>query len=175
MQFKPLLLALLTALLAFGCASNGARHQQPRVNTGYVDFSATSGEELFWEISRFDKRSKKYERLYSKLKAPEGGVLRLAFTPGQHQVRVTFLNRLVAQPLETEVNVLEGRITPVRIALTPAGKSSVETRELMWGPRGTGRYGRRTEMGSDENTLYSLTVDVGQPTEHRPLKNSHEP
>ena len=170
-RLKPIPFRLLTlaaaALWIVGCATPEANPPQARANTGYVDFYAESADELNWEVVRFDDRTQGLRNLYSELKAPPSGVLRLAFAPGRHRLRVTFLNRVVTQPVVMEVEVQDGKITPVRVTLTNAGTGLVETRDRNFGGTARGRYGRRVRIGSDESVMYHLTAVAGPPVAYQ--------
>jgi hypothetical protein len=120
-------------LLAAGCDSPHVKPPQARVNTGYVAFYADSTAGLSWDVAQFDEPSQSYQRVFSELEPPQGGVLRLAFTPGHHRLRVTVLNRVIAEPALLDVEVTDGRITPVHVALTESGVTSVQTKETSRG------------------------------------------
>ena len=171
-RFKPIkfwLLALTAAALGVaGCAPLNVNPPAARANTGYVDFHAESSTELNWEVVRFDERTQSFHNLYWELKPPPAEVLRLAFAPGRYRLRVTFLNRVVTNPVVVEVEVADGKITPVRITLTAAGTGLVETRERNFGGTAKGRYARRTKIGSDETVMYSLTAEVGPAVAYQP-------
>ena len=157
----PLLLAL--GLLVAGCATPNVNPPQARANSGYVDFHADSPSELCWEVSSFDARTQSFRSAFSDLKPPPGGMLRLAFVPGRHRLQVTFLNRVIAKPAEIEVEVQDGKITPVRITLTDAGTTLVQTKEESRGGTARGRYGRRTKLGSGESVMYTLSAEAAPP------------
>lgn len=158
---------LLFALWVSGCATPNVNPPQARANTGYVDFYADSSGELSWEVARFDGRSQSFNRVFSELDPPSGGVLRLAFAPGRHRLRVTFLNRVITKPADVEVEVPDGKITPVRVTLTEAGVALVQTREENRGGTAKGRYGRRTKIGSDETAMYSLSAVADVPVAYQ--------
>jgi hypothetical protein len=168
------LLALaVTALWAAGCATQDANPPQPRSNTGYVDFHADPPDDLGWEVSRFEERSQTFQRVYSELKPPSGGVLRLAFAPGLHRLRITFLNRVIAAPVEIEVEVQDGKITPVRVTFTPAATTLVQTRDQNPGGTARGHYGRRYIVGSREATLYGLSAVADPPRAYQLKEQMH--
>jgi hypothetical protein len=158
-----LLLLAAAALLVQGCASPNVNPARARANTGYVDFHADSPFELSWDVARFDDRAQTFKSLFSDLKPPPGGVLRLAFTPGGHRLRITFLNCVIMEPVEVEVEVQDGKITPVRIILTEAGTALVQSRQASRGVNYNGRYGRRLENRSIESATYSLSAEPGAP------------
>lgn len=153
---------LLLALWLTGCATANVNPSQPTAGTGYADFHPAEPEELWWEVSRFDEPSQAYQKVFSELTPPKSGFLRLALAPGHHRMRVTFLNHAIAKPAEIDVEVQDGKITPVRVALTDAGTVSVRTVDQNAGGSTTGRYRRRVRIGSDESAMYSPSA-VTQP------------
>ncbi len=161
------LLLAATGLLVSGCASLDVNTPQARANTGYVDFHADSSDDLSWEIARFDASAQSFQRVFSELKPPPAGVLRLAFAPGRYRLRVTFLNRVIAKPVEIEVEVLGGEIIPVRIILTDAGGALVRTKEESRGGTAYGRAGRRTKIGSDESARYVISAVAEPPVAYQ--------
>jgi len=158
-----MLMLAAVGLFVTGCASPNVNPPQARANTGYVDFHADPSAGLCWEVARFDGRSQSFQRVFSELKPPRTGVLRLAFAPGRHQFRVTFLNRVIAKPAEVELEVQDGKITPVRVTLIEVGVALVQTRETNRGGTARGRYGRRTKIGSDATAMYSLSAVADAP------------
>jgi len=155
------------ALLAFGCASANVNPSAPRARTGYVDFYAESGGSLAWDVRRFDTGANEFKSVFSELGPTEDGMLRLAFAPGHLRFRVTFLNRVIAEPALLEVEVQDGRITPVHVTLTESGVTSVQTKETSRGGTAAGRYGRRSKVGSDETKTYRVTA---VPQESQPYR-----
>jgi len=153
---------LLFVLSISGCATPNVNPSQPLASTGYADFHPAEPEELWWEVSRFDESSQSYQKLFSELTPPKGGFLRLALAPGRHRMRITFLNHAIAKPAEMDVEIQDGKITPVRVALTEAGTGSVRTVDQNAGGSATGRYRRRIRIGSDESAMYS-PLAVAQP------------
>ena len=162
-----LLLVALLALWASGCATQNVNPPQARANAGYVDFHADSSGELNWDVARFDDRTQSFKSVFSELKPPPHEILRLAFAPGRHRLRVTFLNRVITKPAEIEVEVQDGKITPVRVTLTAAGTVLVETRDVSHGGTAKGRYGRRTKYSSDESVMYGLSAVADPPVDYQ--------
>ena len=145
-------------LLGFGCASPNVNPPAPRANTGYVDFYTESVGEPAWDIQRFDASANEFKLAFSELKLIEGGLLRLAFAPGRHRLRVTFLNRVIAEPAVVEVDVRDGQVSPVQVTLAEAGTSSVQTRQESRGATYRGRSRRRAEIGSYEAKIYRVSA-----------------
>ena len=167
---KTIPFLLLFALLASGlpgCATQNVNPPQARANTGYADFRADPAGELYWQVERFDDRAQGFKTVFSELEPPTGGFLRLAFAPGHHRLRVTFLNRVIAQPAEVEVEVQDGKITPVRVVLTSVGTTQVETREVSRGGTVRGHYGRRTKISSDETVMYGISAVADPPVPYQ--------
>jgi hypothetical protein len=164
LKIIPFLLALAAlALWVPGCATQNVNPPQARANTGYVDFHADPSVGLSWEVARFDDRTQSFKNVFSELEPPPDGVLRLAFAPGHYRLRVTFLNRIISQPAEVEVEVKDGKITPVQVALIPDGTALVERREQRVGPTVRGRYRSNTQISSDESTLYRISAGADAP------------
>ena len=146
-------------LLLAGCASPNVNPPQPRANTGYVDFYLDAPAELSWEVERFDDRAQDYKDIFSKLEPPPGGILRLAFPPGHYRLRVTFLNRVVREPALVEVDVKDGAITPVQVALVDEGTGLVKTSEEQRTSTYKGRYGRNFKHSTSESAMYRLAAE----------------
>jgi len=157
----------VAACLAAGCASPNVNPSHARANTGYVDFHADPPGDLFWEVSNIDDPQNP-KVLFSELSAPEGGVLRLAFPPGHHRVRITFLNRVIKVPGETDVEVRDGKITPVRVKLTDAGAASVQTITQGSGSSAQGRFRSSNRYGSDSSVMYGLAAVAETPIDYQP-------
>ena len=97
--------------------------------------------------------SRDFELVFWDLDPPPGGILRLAFAPGHHRLRVALLNCVIKKPVVVEVEVQDGKVLPVRVRLTEAGTTVVETKEQERGGTAFGRYGRRTKFGSEEMVM----------------------
>jgi len=170
-QLKTIQCLLTLAVLAAGvpgCTTPNANPPQARANTGYVDFYADPPGELNWDVASFDERTQSFESVFSELEPVPNGVLRLAFVPGHHRLRVTFLNRVTDKPAEVEVEVMDGKIIPVRVTLTAGDTVNVNTQKESRGPTAKGRFGRRTKFGTDESVMYSLSATVEPPVPYQP-------
>ncbi len=152
---------------AAGCASPNVNPPQARARTGYVDFQAAGAAELFWQVERFDDPALRFKKIVSELAPPAGGFLRLAFPPGSCRLRITVLNRVIARPAEIDVEVPDGNIVPIRVQFTPTGSVMVATREKSRGGTAKGRYGRRTQFGSDETARYNLSAVADLPVAYQ--------
>ena len=157
--YGPLCLGLFLALIT-GCASPNVNPPQARAKTGYVDLYADSAGGLSWQVARFDDRALNFKDVFSEWKPPPGKLLRLAFPPGHYRLRITFINCLVREPGRVEVDVKDGMITPVHVALIPDGITQVESKETRVGGTFKGRYGRGTKFGSDESAMFRLSAEA---------------
>jgi hypothetical protein len=162
-----LLLLVLFGLLAPGCASPNANPPRPRANTGYVDFHADSTNDLSWDVARFDENTQVFQKVFSDLTPPPGGILRLAFAPGRQRLQITFLNRVISQPAEIEVEVQDGKITPVNVTLTAAGTALVDRKTKSLGGTAQGQYGVRTKIRSNETVMYGVTAAADPPVTYQ--------
>jgi hypothetical protein len=160
-------LALLP-LFAFGCVSANVNPSAPRANTGYADFYSEMDAELCWDVRDAGTAGRNFKTMFSDVKPVEKDVLRLAFAPGHHHVRVTFLNRVIANPAETDIEIKNGKVTPVRVTLTEAGTTFVQSKEISRGNTFYGRAGRRTKINSDETVRYDLSAAAEASVSYRP-------
>jgi hypothetical protein len=158
----------LLALGFTGCATGDVNPSKARAHTGYVDFRAESSGPLNWQVSRQIQGTQNFTVIYSELSPPAGGVLRLAFAPGNYRLQITFLNRVVAEPGSIEVEVVDGRITPVQVTLTPAGTASVQQKEMRIGMKAGGFGGRKTTVSSNESVSYQVTAVTAAPLPYQP-------
>lgn len=95
-------------------------------------------------------------------------ILRLAFKPGTCQLRVTFLNHAILVPGVADVEVRDGRVTPVPVTLVPAGTVLVETKTTQTGGTYYSRYGRRTKISSIEAVNYEVSAEPQPPVTFQP-------
>jgi len=163
-----------TLLLAAGCSSPNVNPPQARPNTGYIDFYSPTDGELCWEIGESKNSDSDFRIVFSDVKPVEGDRLRLAFSPGPHRLRVTFLNRVISAPAVFNCNMRAGKIVPVAISLTPAGQTTVVSKQTTMG--GTqGRSGRQTKINRQETVRYDLSADVGQAFPYQPKSQINYP
>lgn len=154
--------------LGVGCASPNVNPAQPRANTGYADFFADPDDGLYWDVQRLDDSTRLFKNAFSELSAAEGGFLRLALPPGHYQFRISFLNRVIAGPALVEVEVRDAQVTPVRVELVAAGKTTVESKRTSVGGTAYGRYGRRTRINSSESATYRVSASPQPSQPYRP-------
>lgn len=156
------------ALFVAGCATQDVNPPEPRSNTGYVDFYATYPGALCWDVSRFNSKSQTFQPVFSKLKPPQQGVLRLGFPPGSHRLRITFLNQAIEEPAEIEVEVVDGKVTPIIVTLTEASAVSVQTKELGWGGSVKGPAGRRVKTETGETRMFKVSAITKPSINYKP-------
>jgi hypothetical protein len=165
---RSLISSALFGLCIAGCATGDVNPSKAGAHTGYVDFRADDSEPLNWQVSRQDGNTQNFTVIYSELSPPADGILRLAFAPGNYHLQVTFLNRVVAEPGSVEVEVVDGKITPVQVTLTPAGTASVQQKEMRIGMKAGGFGGRKTTVTSDESVSYQVTAVTAAPLPYQP-------
>ena len=153
------LLAISSAFLAGGCASSNVNPAVARPNTGYVDFYVTITNDLFWDVTDMASNRK----VFSKFRPLGEPILRLAFTPGQYQFQVTFLNRVIAAPGTSDVEVRDGMITPVTVTLLPVNPAVARNKSVYFG-----RLGRRSKTEQTQTVDYKITADPQPPLPYRP-------
>jgi hypothetical protein len=157
------LVALAGCLALASCATPNPNPPTPAANTGYVDFYTDTSLDLCWEVKLVDETSGEMRTLYSEMKPVPGTVLRLAEAPGNHRFQVWFINRVTQGPQRVEVTVLDGKVTPVHVTLSPAGETSVDTK--VYGMRGSTKgYARGTKIVTDDSTVYKIgaSADTAQ-------------
>jgi hypothetical protein len=162
-------------LFASGCASPNVNPPQAQTNTGYVDLYSPTDAELCWEVGESKESGSHFRTVFSDVKPVEGDILRLAFRPGAHWLRVTFLNRVVSGPVEFSCAVQAGSITPVAISLTSAGQTTVVSKQTTIGGTPMGQGGRRTKINSEETVRYDLSAAVGPAFPYQPKSQIHHP
>ena len=133
---------------------------------GYVDLYTDANLELAWDVQEASAGGD-FETVFSDVTPAGGNILRLPFVPGRHQLRVTLLNRVVSEPVEVNVTVESGKVTPVRVVLAGAGSTVVVSKRTMMGGTGS-RSGRQTDTRRDEATMYDLAAntDSALPFQH---------
>jgi hypothetical protein len=127
---KTLLRFLLGGLLlAAGCATTDVDPGTPQAGRGYVDLFTEPKANVWWNVSVFDARDDTFKPFVAQFNAPGLGIFRVAARPGQHRAKISFVNHAVEAPVEVEVDVKEGMITPVRVELEPGDSTYVRSRE----------------------------------------------
>jgi len=151
-------LLALASWLGAGCSSTNVNPAAARTHTGYVDLYPDSDRELYWEVQELDRSSNNYKEAFSEMNPAKDGFLRLAFQPGHYQLRITFLNLAVVEPALVEVDVEDGRVTPVLVGLVQAGVSTVRSKQTSMGGTMRGGYGRRTKLIDSQTGIYRVTA-----------------
>jgi len=163
---KQLFILIAGAWLLAGCASPNVNPAVARAGTGYVDFYAVAEDDLNWEVARFDARAQKFQVIFSELKPLSEGVLRLALPPGKYQLRVTFLNRVIREPVVFDVEVAARMVTPVHIVLTEDGVTQVQSKEQN-ASRNIRGGGRTARYNTDESAMYQISTVVNASMPYR--------
>ena len=170
-QFKSIPILFSLALLvgfAAGCATGNVNPPKARASTGYVDFRADSSGALSWQVAQYDDRTQNFKVIFSELSPPPDGILRLAFAPGQYQLQVTFLNRVVSEPGFVEVEVVDGKVTPVHVTLISVGTTSVQRKEQRVGTTVKGYSGRTTKVTNNESVMFRVAAVAAAPLPYQP-------
>ena len=136
---------------------------------GYLDFytEAAPGT-MSWDIQRFEAESKRYRILFSEVKPAPSKVVRVQLPPGEHLVRVAFLNQLIKYPAALNVSVREGQVTPVKVELIEGQTGTVAVREQVYGPTARGHVGRRTETRTITGNAYDVKAEAASPVAYAP-------
>ena len=142
---------ILASTIWAGCASHNVNPHAARPHTGYVDIFDPEGREFSWDIH--DARQQR--SLYTEYE-PQGGIVRLALSPGPYQLKINILNTVVSKPATIEAQAVDGQVTPVRIQLADEGSTEVERKHSQV----PGRYLRRTKITGDENQSFRLEAQV---------------
>jgi hypothetical protein len=167
------LLTCLSALAAMcyfvsGCASADVNPQVPHAKTGYVDIYCAENAGIDWDVKRFSAPDKRYLSVFSELNPVDGGVLRLAFPPGPHKLRITVLNHVIKTPADIDAEVVDGKITPLRIAFNDVGDVVVQSSQTSIGASAAGRYRRPVTLTSTEADMYDLSAIPSEPIAYLP-------
>ena len=160
--------SLLLAWLAIaGCGTPSVNPSSPRADTGYVDFYTDSNMELSWDVKCADERTGEMRTVFSEFDPVKGNILRLAAPPGNRRFEVWFINRATEGPLAVSVEVQDGKVIPVHIALNPAGTASTDRKSYRFGGSAKG-YARGTKTVSDTDDIYKIETAVGLPQAYEP-------
>ena len=162
------LLALLAALSLTGCQSSDVNPTHAHSHKGYVDFYNDSAELLCWQIDRFDNHAQDYSQIFWSVEPPANTILRLPFKPGSYRFSITILNRDIISPAEVEVQVVDGKITPVHVTFTEKGTAAVRGTTTSAGGTVYGTYGRRTKFRYNEAATYNVSAASAEPIAYRP-------
>jgi hypothetical protein len=152
LRVASLISALAVAVIGFGCASPNVNPRAAKTNAGYVDIYTPDAQDLAYYVAHA-QGTNQFKRMFAELDPVPSGILRLSFAPGTHSLRITIMNRVISMPATIQVEVENGKITPVHLTLTKGGTTSVQTQEQVGS-----RYGRRVKYGSYESEMYNLTA-----------------
>jgi hypothetical protein len=161
-------MALALGLAAFGCASKNVDPAKAAAKTGYVDFYSDTTAPLCWEIGKISSTNEPAKIIFEEYEVRAERILRLKFKPGQYQLQVSFLNRILPEAAVADVVVRDGMVTPVRVTLTRTGEALVEDRRARVQGTFYGRYGRATRLRSDESGVYHVNVEEQSPVPFQP-------
>ena len=122
---------------------------------------------LSWEVKRADERTGELRAVYSEFKPVEGTILRLAAPPGNHRFQVWFTNQVTEGPETVQLQVADGKVTPVHVTLAPAGSTAVERKNYRMGGSAKG-YARGTKISSDQSSVFRIGAEAGSPQAYGP-------
>ncbi len=166
--YRAAVAGLSLAWLALaGCGTTNVNPPSPRANTGYIDFYTDSDLGLSWEVKRADERTGEMRTVFSEFEPVSGTVLRLAVSPGSYRFQVWFTNRITEGPQTVQVQVADGKVSPVHVTLTPAGATSVDRKVYGFRPSAKG-YGRGTKIVSEQNEVFQIGAVAGSPQTYQP-------
>jgi hypothetical protein len=165
-RLLPVGLFMLVCLLLPGCATSDFNPASPRPNTGYVDFYTDSSMDLSWDVKTLDQGNGAVRTVFSEFDAVPGTILRVAVAPGKQRFKVSFINRATEGPQEVDVQVDNGKITPVHVVLSPVGTTMVDRQD--YAIRGSAKgYGRKRKFYSDTNQVYRLSLSAQPEQDYR--------
>ncbi len=150
-----------------GCATGNVNPTKARLNTGYVDFHSDPSGGFYWQVARWDESAQGFKKLFSDFRPSAGGGLRLALVPGRYRLEVTFLNLAVREPCLVEVEIKDGWVTPVQVALVGDGTSLVQRKEQRAGASAKGGYRLKTSYRSEESMIYQLSAKTSAPVSYQ--------
>jgi hypothetical protein len=162
-MFRVLSLLLTAACLALaGCGTANVNPATARSNTGYVDFYTDSTLDLSWEVKRAGQAESEMRTVFSEFDPVPGTVLRLAAPPGKYRFQVWFMNLATEGPQIAQVQVEDGKVTPVHVLLDSAGTATTERKVYRWSGSAKG-FGRGTKIVADQSTLYRINTTAEAP------------
>ncbi len=157
--------AALACFVTAGCSTPDVNPAAPRAHTGYVDFYTDSSMDLSWKVKRATEPGGEMRPVFSEFKPIEGNVLRLAAPPGAHQFEVWFSNEVTKGPTTVLVQVVDAKVTPVHVTLTPAGATSVIGQNYEY--RSTARITRRvTRVTTGDQTVFEIGAAAEDPRDY---------
>jgi hypothetical protein len=160
-------LIAVTLLWCGGCMTRDVNPPTAKAGTGYVDFYSDDSSGLCWRIDGLEPYHTKGRTLVEEFKARTNEPVRLAFAPGHYRFGITFLNRAVTEPGTANVQVEEGKVTPVEVTLVETGKALIEKRRERMGAS-YARTGRTTKVRASEGATFRVEAEVQNPISYRP-------
>jgi len=162
-RFVPALLCVLAA----GCASHDVNPAKPKATVGYVDFYTDSYQRLSWRVKRAEEQNGDMVEVFLKYTPLEGNILRLAAPAGTNLFEVWFMNQLTTGPEPVLVPVANGKVTSVRVTLSPtkSGVVRTETYEYRTTRRGVRQVARNSS--ADQQAL-EIDLAASPPQDYRP-------
>lgn len=170
-EMKPAIFIVLTAclmLLGSGCASPNVNPPKARAGTGYVDFFADVDGGVSWDVQSFDEASGRFKEVFSDVEVPDGGILRLAFAPGAHRLRVSCLDNVIRTPADVSVTVTDGQVVPVEVTLVPVGAVQVQSESKQVGKTYLGARRRHTNYDYSKTQIYNVIAEPQDPLAYQP-------
>jgi hypothetical protein len=149
-----LLLSSLSGLL--GCASPVVDPPTARAGEAYIDLYCENQTNSSWDVQRLDPASQRYKLLFSDLKPLKHKSLRLAVKPGDHRLRIAFLNQVIVEPAVVDVTTKDSMVSPIRVSLEESGAAQVQEAQTRTGGTFFGRFGRGTRIQSATVTGYRI-------------------
>jgi hypothetical protein len=124
---------------------------------GYVDFYTDSSLSLSWEVKRAAEPGGEMKTVYSEFDPVQGTVLRLAAPPGNYRFQIWFMNQATEGPQTVQVQVADGKVTPVHVRLDSAGTTSIDRKVYGFRPSTKG-FGHGTKIVVDENAVFRINA-----------------
>lgn len=152
-------------LLASGCASPDVNPKSARSGRGYVDLYTVPKSDVWWKVDVFLKQEQTFKEFTVEFKAPDQDILRVEARPGWHKARIAFVNAVVEAPAEIDVEVREGMITPIRVAMEPAGTTFTQSREdrVRW---------EESRVKTYDQQVWKISATAGAPVPFAPKEST---
>jgi hypothetical protein len=144
-----------------GCASSDINPERAHAGVGYVDFYCREKPALAWDVRKFTPEA--VTKVFYDPDPVDAGILRLSFAPGTYRFRVSFLNQVISDPGEVELEIKEGLITPVQARLVPTGIAMIKGKSVQGGGTYYGRYGRTTKIRMEGADMFAVDLAAEPP------------
>jgi hypothetical protein len=152
--------AIVGLIWCSGCASTNVNPEVAKPGVGYVDFYCKDAS-VMWNVK--DVTAGTSKRLFSKPKPVDTGVLRMAFAPGTYKLEVSFLNRVVSEPGDIELQIKDQQVLPVEAFMVPAGSTLIQEKSISGGSTVYGRPGRTTKVTNEAANLFRVELTPQTP------------